>query len=213
MKFSMTDPDQGTRTGRSARRASDTRKKLLDAAAEMFTTIGFDGCTIEDITERADVGKGTFYRHFEDKYAIITTLVESVFTEARQQLRTPREAPRQVQDAVLLVLDVHTNLAAARPDAATLLFQGRQLLRFHRGQAEPLEHAFQTYLADIEQVLAPLLPAPLPSPRLRGVACALTGFVLGFASTASVGMKKEEIAPFLASMRKPLLAAAMEMLK
>ncbi len=55
---------------RGERRKQHTRRRLLDAAAETYALVGVDGATISAITERADVGLGTFYLHFEDKEAI-----------------------------------------------------------------------------------------------------------------------------------------------
>jgi AcrR family transcriptional regulator len=46
---------------RRERRASATRQRLLDAARAVFAEKGLDLTSIGDITERADVGKGTFY--------------------------------------------------------------------------------------------------------------------------------------------------------
>lgn len=55
---------------RGERRKQLTRRRLLDAAAETYAESGVEGATISAITERADVGLGTFYLHFEDKDAI-----------------------------------------------------------------------------------------------------------------------------------------------
>ena len=212
-KQAMIETDQTTKTGRSARRASGTRKKLLDSAADMFNTVGFDACTIEDITERADVGKGTFYRHFEDKYAIITTLVETTLGELRNQLRAVRGAARQPPELLQSFFDVHSALFTSQPEAFLLLFQGRLQLKFHRGQAEALEHAFQAYLTEMEQALAPLLPPPADAVRARRVVCALVGFVSGFISVAGLGARKEEVSAGLAAVRQPFLSAAGEILQ
>jgi len=179
----------------------------------LFNAVGFEACTIEDITERADVGKGTFYRHFEDKYAIITTLVESSLAELRRQLRAPREAVQQPQDAILHLFDTHAGFFMAHPDAAFMLFQGRMQLRFRRGQADGLDQAFQSYFTDLEQCLAPHLAGPRDPPRVRAIACAAAGGIWGFLSAASIGMKKEEIGPALASMRPSYLAGLRDLLK
>ncbi len=55
---------------RGERRKQHTKRRLLDAAAETYALVGVEGATISAITERADVGLGTFYLHFEDKDAI-----------------------------------------------------------------------------------------------------------------------------------------------
>lgn len=65
---------------RGERRKQHTKRRLLDAAAETYAELGVDGATIGAITERADVGLGTFYLHFEDKDAIALA-VNAVMTQ------------------------------------------------------------------------------------------------------------------------------------
>jgi len=61
---------------RSQKRAKRTRKKLKKAALDVFSEKSVDAATVEEITEKADVGKGTLYQHFEDKEEIVVTLVD-----------------------------------------------------------------------------------------------------------------------------------------
>ncbi len=49
----------------------------MDVARSVFAEKGIDPATIDDITERADVGKGTFYYHFKNKEEIILAIFES----------------------------------------------------------------------------------------------------------------------------------------
>lgn len=52
---------------RRTRKRLDTRRRILRAAWRLFVTVGYDGTTVHDITESADVGKGTFFSHFRSK--------------------------------------------------------------------------------------------------------------------------------------------------
>jgi AcrR family transcriptional regulator len=52
---------------RRARRGAATRESLFRAALDLFATKGFAETTVEDITEAADVGKGTFFNYFPTK--------------------------------------------------------------------------------------------------------------------------------------------------
>ncbi len=51
------------------------RTALLNAAYHLFLKKGFGKTTIDDIVKNAGVGKGTFYLYFEDKDALIKTLI------------------------------------------------------------------------------------------------------------------------------------------
>ena len=56
---------------RQRRRTDATRRKLLEAARAVFAEKGMDLARIDEISERADVGKGTFYYHFKSKSHLI----------------------------------------------------------------------------------------------------------------------------------------------
>lgn len=53
--------------GRIAKRRKATRARFLEAAYQIMSEVGVDAAKIKDITDRADVGFGTFYNYFRDK--------------------------------------------------------------------------------------------------------------------------------------------------
>jgi len=69
------------REPRGARRKRETRTRLLNAALRLSAEKGMKSVAINDITEAADVGSGSFYNHFESKEEIFAALVEWVFKE------------------------------------------------------------------------------------------------------------------------------------
>ena len=58
-----------------------TRQLLLQAFSDLFSEKGFHTMTVQDITERARVNRGTFYSHFEDKYAILEWWLREQFQQ------------------------------------------------------------------------------------------------------------------------------------
>jgi AcrR family transcriptional regulator len=62
--------------GRRARRAVETRLKLFRCALKLFAERGLPNVTVEDITEAADVGKGTFFNYFETKEHVLGVMAE-----------------------------------------------------------------------------------------------------------------------------------------
>jgi AcrR family transcriptional regulator len=60
---------------RHARRREATRAKLIDATKALIARQGVDNTRIQEITEEADVGFGSFYNHFESKEAIIAAVL------------------------------------------------------------------------------------------------------------------------------------------
>src|SRR5271170_3369100 len=76
--------------GRRERRTAETREGLFRAALDLFARKGFTETTVEDITESADVGKGTFFNYFPSKDHILLAFgemqlakLESAVDEAR----------------------------------------------------------------------------------------------------------------------------------
>jgi len=61
---------------RRERRSSETRERLFHAAMSLFRDRGFHKTTVEDITNSADVGKGTFFNYFPSKEHVLSVLAE-----------------------------------------------------------------------------------------------------------------------------------------
>ncbi len=79
-----------SRAGRRERHRTETRDRLYRAALSLFAERGFLETTVEDITEAADVGKGTFFNYFPTKEHILaefggqrTAAVERALQDAR----------------------------------------------------------------------------------------------------------------------------------
>ena len=58
--------------GRRERKAAEMRERIFEAAIKLIAQRGLDNVTIEQITEAADVGKGTFFNYFANKEAVLT---------------------------------------------------------------------------------------------------------------------------------------------
>lgn len=61
------------------RRVQRTRQALRQAFIEVVREKGFAATSIRDITERANVNRGTFYLHFTDKYMLLDTFLREGF--------------------------------------------------------------------------------------------------------------------------------------
>ncbi|CAM3321516.1 MULTISPECIES: TetR/AcrR family transcriptional regulator [Brevibacillus] len=58
-------------TTRRERKKRETREKIFNAAIKLFKSHGFEGTTIDMISEEADVARGTIFLHFTSKEAIL----------------------------------------------------------------------------------------------------------------------------------------------
>jgi AcrR family transcriptional regulator len=76
--------------GRRERRRVEVRERLYRAALRLFAERGYAQTTVEDITEAADLGKGTFFNYFPSKEHVLATfgteriaIIEAALEQAR----------------------------------------------------------------------------------------------------------------------------------
>ena len=117
----VTQPDLPNRTQRWA---SKTRTRLLKAALSVFAEGGTDAATIEMITQRADLGKGTFYRHFADKDAIIGALIAQCVEDLLGVISQAVGEPHSLREALNGLMNGHVEFFLSRQEEYILLFQG-----------------------------------------------------------------------------------------
>lgn len=71
---------------RAERRRNLTREQLRNAAAELLLEVGYHKLTIKAITDRADLGYGTFYLYFQEKDDIVWEAIHDVVEMWRLQV-------------------------------------------------------------------------------------------------------------------------------
>jgi AcrR family transcriptional regulator len=65
----------------------ETRRRLLDAAEEVFAELGFYDASIVKITEAAGVAQGTFYQYFSSKQEVFEELVRDLNARVRHAMQ------------------------------------------------------------------------------------------------------------------------------
>jgi AcrR family transcriptional regulator len=70
----------------SDRRVQRTRRTLREALIELILERGFETTSVQDVCERADVGRSTFYMHFADKEDLLLGGFEDLRKALRHQL-------------------------------------------------------------------------------------------------------------------------------
>ena len=87
--------------GRRERRRQETSEKLFMAAMELFSRKGFAQTKVEDITEAADVGKGTFFNYFPSKEHVLGYLVSKQRGTVERHLTLAREATMPSEEVLI----------------------------------------------------------------------------------------------------------------
>jgi len=60
---------------RPDRRVGRTRRALKEALTDLILEKGYEAVTVQDVIDRADVGRSTFYGHFVDKDALLMAIL------------------------------------------------------------------------------------------------------------------------------------------
>ncbi|HBW39053.1 TetR/AcrR family transcriptional regulator [Desulfosporosinus sp. BICA1-9] len=79
-----------TEMSRRERKKKETREKIFSNAMQLFRLQGFTATSVDQITQQADVGKGTFYNYFSTKEAVVLEFSrrswQDLVNEGRQQV-------------------------------------------------------------------------------------------------------------------------------
>lgn len=134
------------RSNRRERHRLETRDRLYRAALELFGERGFLETTVEDITEAADVGKGTFFNYFRTKEHVLAAYggeriaaVERALEKARTtngpildvlgELAGDSAGQSRVNPAVLrAIYAAHASCAPVRAELQKRMHTSRELL-------------------------------------------------------------------------------------
>jgi AcrR family transcriptional regulator len=187
---------------RIQRRADRTREKLKEAALDIFSEKSVHAVTVEEITEKADLGKGTLYQHFEDKEQIIVTLVEEAVEHLIRIIRKYDSAPESLEAMLEHLLNAHYEFFVEAREEFLLLFQGKLLIKLESDTLDELEEPYLRYLKEIEEQVSIYLSPRIAPLKVRRFACAVAGFVFGFFSFAMIGMTSNEIEKSITPLRK-----------
>jgi len=90
----MVDVVSETRRRRANGEAS--REKLLDTAAEIAGERGYEGTSINLISERSGLPASSIYWHFKDKDALVAEVIERSFGRWRDAVEAPLEATEEM---------------------------------------------------------------------------------------------------------------------
>jgi AcrR family transcriptional regulator len=134
------------------RRVQRTRELLQKALIELIGERGYDAITIQDIVDRANVGRTTFYLHYSSKDELFMRCHEAIVGEFHFGPRCPRSREE------LLSPEAPPEMAAAYrhlDDARALLnpiFQGKDglliLRRIHDWSTQEIEASLRAALAE-----------------------------------------------------------------
>jgi AcrR family transcriptional regulator len=82
------------------RRVRRTRANLTDALVSLVLERGYDRVTVQDILDRADVGRSTFYAHFRDKESLLLSCFDGLRDDLGLALAELADGPEPLDPRV-----------------------------------------------------------------------------------------------------------------
>ncbi len=100
------------------------RDSLLKACGELMVLQPIDAITINEIVERAGVGKGSFYNHFPDKLALATTVSNAILADVEVIVQDCNKNVTDPAYRVVRGMCTHMQMAVSEPQRATIMIRG-----------------------------------------------------------------------------------------
>src|ERR1700733_13232999 len=130
---------------RRQRRSAETRERLFRAALRLFAEQGFAETTVEDITNAADVGKGTFFNYFPSKEHILIAFSDMQLSKLQATVDQMRARPEPMRSFFRAMTLRMTEEPSKSPDVVRALLQAnlssssvRSVMLERRARAEGL---------------------------------------------------------------------------
>ncbi|KZD09032.1 TetR family transcriptional regulator [Oceanibaculum pacificum] len=105
----------------SRKNPGTSRELLLAAARREFARRGFEGARVDEIAKRAGVNKQLVYHHFGNKEALYRLVLESVYTEIREQEKRLDLSNLDPEQALRRLIEFSFDYLAANRDFVALL--------------------------------------------------------------------------------------------
>ena len=94
------------RTEKQDRRSQRTRHLVLSAMMDLMAEKSYDAITVQDLLDRANIGRSTFYSHYFDKEDVLTALAEQMLEMLSQQF-SQRDAGQEIFPSLELFQHAH----------------------------------------------------------------------------------------------------------
>ncbi|HEY8418649.1 MAG TPA: TetR/AcrR family transcriptional regulator [Limnochordales bacterium] len=125
----------------------ETKRRILQAAAEVFAEKGYYAAAVDDIVRASDTSKGSFYHFFPNKQGIFLSLVDHMYSVLL----------RRVEDAIERERGALHKVDAALRTVLAEFARHRRLARILLIEAHGLGHAFNDKLFQLHAGFAGLI--------------------------------------------------------
>lgn len=98
-------------------RVKRTRNLILTSFVALLAEKRFDSLSVQDVTDKAEINRATFYAHFPDKYALLDYAVQKAFIAEieKRKLDMCNYSPANLRNLILIMCDFLVRLHSGCP--------------------------------------------------------------------------------------------------
>jgi AcrR family transcriptional regulator len=177
----------------------ERRAQLLDAAREVFVSVGYHAASMDDIAERAGVSKPVLYQHFPSKLDLYLALLDASCEELVDAVRSALASTTDNQQRVWATMDAYLGFVGDEKGAFRLVFESD--LTNEPAVRERVDRVSRDCAEAISQVIEEDTGLPREESMLLAAGLAGMGQVTARWWVSSGGsIDREEAARFLATL-------------
>ena len=176
-------------------RVQRTRSLILKSFGELLAEKNFENISVQDVTDKAEINRATFYKHFVDKYALLDYSINQMFMQEieKRMLNACHYTPDNLRNLIVAVCEF--------------------LSRLHSDCAQPHQQFESLVETQIKQQLFDLLSYWLKQSKVKIStdipATVATWAIYGLASHYSHSKKRPALDKFV-NEALPLVAVNLE---
>jgi TetR/AcrR family transcriptional regulator, cholesterol catabolism regulator len=129
--------------GRRERKKQEVHARIRRAAAELFHEKGYEATTVEEIAERADVAKGTFFNYFPRKDSLLEALAMDTVEQLFAEMGPVESWQGTAREQLLRLFLGIGELIARDPELSKIMIIENMRNFWLRVEEEPLEQEFR----------------------------------------------------------------------
>ena len=93
-------------------RVKRTRILILQSFSKLLAEKGFESISVQDVTDKAEINRATFYKHFPDKYALLDYFISQMFRQEieKRTLNACHYSLDNLRNLILAVCEFISNM-------------------------------------------------------------------------------------------------------
>ncbi len=193
---------------RRERKKKLTRETLMAVALDIISRQGIYVTTIEDVTEKADIGKGTFYQYFSGKDELLENLLRDGLDKLMARCQLSVQKNDNHQDALKALVKAHVDFLLREESFVLIFHQVRGLLQLKQGISANLKEIYGDYLLQLADLLIRSLGgSSRQAEKARTMALSLASYSTGLINHYRLFHKKLSLSIDGEEIQKKILTA------